>query len=63
MNKQNNSPKFHTVVTINVRTEFITRNFKVIFTNNGIFYPLLDYFIDNQFKSISWQNNAVFCFI
>jgi len=60
MNKQNNSPKFHTVVTINVRTEFITRNLKVIFTTDGIFYPLLDYFIDNQFKSISWQNNATY---
>ena len=57
---KSDSPKYYSAVTISLKTKFVTRNVKAIILNNGIFKPLIDYFIENQFKSSSWQNSVTY---
>lgn len=57
MNRKKHLPKYYSVSTIKINSEFLSREMKVIFTQEGIFYPLLNYFIENQYRSIPWQNN------
>lgn len=52
-------PKYHSIVTIRVSSGSVSRNMRVVMLENSMFNPLLDYFIENQFKSLSWQNNLV----
>jgi site-specific recombinase XerD len=57
MKKNYDFPKHHSTVIISLKTPTNTRNIKVIMITSGIFKPLLDFFILNQFKSNSWQNS------
>lgn len=59
MNKNKpNLAKYHSTVTISLSTINVIRDIKVVMLENGVFKPLIDYFIENQFKSYSWQVNV-----
>lgn len=60
MNYKYNIPLYHAITTIKISTYGVNRDFKVIMHQHGLFYPLIDYFLENQFKSLSWQNNLVY---